>query len=215
MASEYPPPSTPEEALAGKIFFATRSVLNIPVQSDFRLVAPYTNGSTPMQEFVSRSMRERFIAVDAESDVAAKHARLTEERLPVFSGMYTPEGLLMLHVPRGTKPLTGFANSMRRNTQAYAPVFREIGETMKALELHEGVSLGPTEEYPLLRQFALAVDDQEESGGRTFLLPPYNLAPNNRRHFLQLLDKELLETQVLLPKQAQFLVEQVYEGWTQ
>lgn len=206
------PGARPE--LLRRIFSVTQSVTNPQVQADFRLVPPRPSLPPDIEEFVRDSTGQRNIALLSEGAIARRHAMILEQRVPVLSGMTMPEGVLLLDVPSGARPVATLANSIRRNPQMYGPLFQEIGVIFGGLERAVGKTLEPTPDYPLLRQFAAVADDESESGGKMYLLPPYLFGEANRADTLATLHEELLESRVILSEQASYLVEQVDEGWT-
>jgi hypothetical protein len=208
-----PVPTSARGELLRRIFAVTQSVTNPHVQADFRLVPPTLHVTPPIAEFVSDQTGGRKIALLSESEIASRHTRLLEARVSVLSGMYVPEGVLMLDVPSGTRPMAGYANSIRRNAHAHAELFKEIGAALSIVEQTFGQNLAPTGDYPLLRQFAAAGSEESSSGGTVYLLPPYNLGSGTRMDILSAIHQELVESQVVLTEQADFLVEQVSQSW--
>lgn len=214
MATEkFRPSNSPRQELLSRIFHVTQSVTNPHVQSNFRLVPPRPTLPPDIEEFVFDQTDRRHIAVLKESAIAQQHAALLESRIPVLSGTYLNEGLLLLDVPSGTRPMSSFANSIRRNPSLYAEVFQEIGAILGNIDHVFGKTLQPTADFPLLKQFGAVHSEEEPSGGRVLLLPPYGFGDFNRVDVLSAVHNELLETRAILPEQADFLVERVDEGW--
>ncbi|HSH55437.1 MAG TPA: hypothetical protein VK983_01265 [Candidatus Limnocylindrales bacterium] len=200
--------------LNAKIFEVTQSVMNAPVQRPFRLVSPGQSPEAPqMEEFVSERLGGRYVAVHSDDPIAYKHAVLTEEGLPVLSSLYTENNLLLMHVPAGARPLASFANSIRRNPAVFAPVFQEVGETMGHIEQYGHGSLEPMPDYQVLDQFALVTDTSQARGGQVYMIPPYNFGELEKEEVLSVLGEELMATNVVLPEQAEYLIDQVREGW--
>lgn len=168
-----------------------------------------------MEEFVSDTSATRYIAMSSDSEVAKRHTELMELRLPVLSGMYTSEQLLMLNVPAGSRPIAGYVHGIRRNPDSYGPIFEEMGAIIGGLTTKLGKTLTPSAEYPLLRQFAASASNETSSGGKVYLLPPYNLADTSRTDLLRTLHQELLDSRVILTNQADYLVGRVDHGWTE
>lgn len=216
MTAETSPSSvSPRRELLRRIFDATQSVTNPKVQANFRLVPPNHTATPDIEELISSRNGERYIAVLSEGEIAKRHAQLLEHRMPVLSGMYLPEGLLTLGVPSGTRSVAAYMNSIRRQPELYAEVFQEVGVVLGGVKRVFGKNLAPTEDYPLLRQFAAASNDESSSGGRVFLIPPYNVADSSRDQVLDTVRQELVGSQIVLPEQADYLLEQVNEGWTE
>jgi hypothetical protein len=205
---------SPREELLRRIFAVTQSVTNPHVQADFRLVPAQPLVTPDMEEFVADATGKRHIALLSDGEIAKRHVAMLENRIPVLSGTYSSEGLLLLDVPSGTKPLANYANSIRRNPAIFTPYFREIGTILSGLEDAMGKTLEPTAEFPLLRQFAAADDRESSLGGSIYLLPPYQLSNGNRTDVLNTMHEELVSTRVILPDQATYLVEQINEGWS-
>lgn len=200
--------------MRARIFEATESITNAAVQKNFRIApeeAP--DEDTSMEEFVSSRLGGRFIAMMSDDPVAYKHAVLSEEGLPVFSSLYTPNRLLLLHVPPGTRPLKGHASSIRRHPEAYESVFHEIGTAMGSLERHDHGTLASSRRHKLIGQIAIATDVRNPHGGQIYLAPPYNFGEDDRQRVLDNLAHELVATKVVLPTQADNLVGLVREGW--
>lgn len=142
------------------------------VQKDRRLIIDGNPGEL-MDEFYDAHHDIRLIAVPGEGDTARRHTELMEARLPVFSSFYTEEGIMVMQVPLGTKPLSKMLPSIIRSPQDFQPIFKEIGSIMQqAIDNGFGAPCAFTDR-PILSQFALSLEGNLPSGGRVYLVPPY------------------------------------------
>lgn len=155
------------------------------------------------------------IALPSGGEIAVRHARLVEAGLPVLSGIHTTNHLLLLQVPHNTRPLTGFLHAIRRNPADYDEVFAEIGVACANLARQDIGLPEATEDYPLLRQFGLIPDSDAESGGKVCLLPPYSLTALDKDQVLRALGQELIDTDIVLPDQADYITDLVAATWSE
>lgn len=202
-----------DDSLLAKIFETTHSVTNTAVQAEFRIVQDSTDDSVEMQEFVSPRLGGRYVAMESGSDIAGRHAELTEAHIPVLSGIYTDNSLLLLHVPAGTRPVANFTHSMRSNPETFGEVFEEIGETMGQLERGGFGSPEATPDYPIAKQFAIVPDESEAQGGSVRLVPPYLFSVADQSCVLETLRGELTGTGVLLSDQVEYFIGRIEDGW--
>lgn len=198
--------------LLNQIFKLTQSVTNAPVQENFRLVQ---GGSShpEMYEFISSKLGGRFVAMASTGRVAKQHAELEGVGVPVLTSIQKTGQLLLLGVPEGARPIASYVHGMRTDPESYAHVFEGIGRIMGQLE-RLGMGLPePTEDYPLLKQFAVIPDEHDATGGSVSMLPPYSLSRQSRQDIEAQFKSELEATNTLLTDQTAYLVEKLEDAW--
>jgi len=186
-----------------------------PVDANHRLVPSSTERAMHLEEYYDMQLGSRVISIPKGSEEARHHEELLEERLPVFSALYTPDRLLLL-VPEGSSTLQKTLPLMARDLGSYSEIFHNLGSTLGKLDT---TSFGLPEAYigrSILASFAFSLDENETFGGKIYLIPPYSLDPMRQKHRDQEVDaiyEELLRSRYLSEGAAQLLVEIMVEGW--
>ena len=179
------------------------------IEPNRRLVAD----DVDVDEFYDRVLDTRVIAMPKDGDQAHVHRQLVEARLPVFSGLYREEVLLLL-VPGGTRSFRRLLKFVARDIPTYGEIFDELGSTLKLMD-RSGLGLPePYVDRPLLTNFAFSSNDQEIYGGKVFLVPPYTLnAGVTINQELGFIATELEQSEHFRPPETQELLQRVEEGW--
>lgn len=145
-----------------------------PVEETHQLVSGLPD--TEIAEFYSERDEMRYIAVPQGSMTARNHTLLIENKLPVFSGIYRDE-LLIMSIPEGTKPMTSLLTALSRDPFAYGDVLRDLGILMSDMKARADVLPLPSwHDQAFLDTAAFVFDANTPHGARLFLTPPYNLS---------------------------------------
>lgn len=183
------------------------------VEPERKLIRPGANDPDIAVEFYIPDEDVRYIAMPARSDQSLFHAQMTEERMPLFSSMYT-EDLLLLHVPTGTRPVKGLLKFIARDVRTYGEIFWETGKAMRLLD-DAGFGLPYAKPHrSLLEGVGYSLDEHSPYGGKIYLVPPYNLNPHlSFDQTLGALHMELEASRKFNDAQLRHLVTEVQRGW--
>lgn len=161
-------------------------------------------GSNGMREFFDKALMSRVIVMPKESNQASMYENMLIKRLPVFSGVYRDDELL-LTVPDDARSLRRQLKFVARDIPNYGYIFNKLGITLSAVN-RSGLGLPePSANRPLLANFAFSSIEQDEADGNVYIVPPFNLNPNIT------IDKELLFVRRELEHSKQFKSTEVRE----
>lgn len=181
------------------------------VSASFRLVPDeQTLHEAEVDEFQSLKLDSHIIMLHADGNIANDHARLQERTTAVFPEIHIGNNLLLI-VPEGTRSLRSIVPLLPRDIDNYSDIFDQLGQTLRSLN---EAGLGMPDKGKLLHKFAFAPDEQSPSGGRIFLVPPYNLGDlYTVDDILNQLHEELTMTADLSKEQLTQVLGKVQNGW--
>jgi hypothetical protein len=195
-------PSPMEDAIPRFDYSGLRAV-----EETHRLIDPSVI-TEPIIEAYSDSLESRILALPVNTPSAQRHAFLAEEKLPVFSALYTPDMLLLL-VPEGTKLVASMIPALVRNLRGSQAFFFEVGLVLGGLE-KGGMRL--TDSY--LNSLAFSIDEKAPNGGRIYLVPPYHFEEGQESEVgLEQLRTELELEHGITRDRTEELIQALEAGW--
>lgn len=185
----------------------------LTIDKNRRLLPVGVLANSSFEEYYDLQFHSRVIAMPAGGHDARLHEELYEARMPVLSGMYTDEELLLV-VPEGSRPVRKLLRLIARDLPSYEGIFHGIGMALGRLHSHGfGVPV-PHEERGVLDNFALSLSGGGPSGGRLHLIPPYDLDPGYPAdQQVNAVFNELERTEFFDEPSAMRLIDRMVSGW--
>lgn len=170
-----------------------------------------------MREFFDEVLDSRVIAISTESSQVSIYERLMLHGLPLFSGSYKGNELV-LTVPTGrTRLLSQELRFLARDITNYSEIFTEFGETLHDID-RAGYGLPESKyERSLMSNFAFSADssDSDDLGvGNIYLIPPFSLNKDvNINQEFNFVRQELENSELFKPDEVEKLMVRLNDGF--
>jgi len=169
----------------------------------------------PMEEFYSEADMARVVALPAGGEDGRTHGALAERGLPVLRPVREVNGVLLLRVPPGTRPLGAVLHQIAADVHQFGVALAMAGEIQGQLLARDFGGLQPAHGQRVVDRLAVAPMDEAGQAAQVLLVPPYYLGEPGQAtpaDFGERIWHELAATGLFDEYGADYLARQAAEG---
>jgi hypothetical protein len=168
-----------------------------------------------MEEFFSPVDTARVVALPAGGMDSRVHGELVERGLPVLQRLREVNGVMLLRVPPGTRPLGSVLHQIAGDVHQFGVALLMAGEIQGQLLAQGFGGIQPVHGQRVLDRLAIAPMDAAGRSAQVLLAPPYYLGEpgdGTPADFAERIWHELVATELFDSAGAEYLASQAAEG---